>query len=191
MNIKNDTVLFLNDNVTITAANIKLDMDIYFDSFGVLVDISKFYNVKRMVGNKYNKFKLIRIGAITFKRDKNNKIYSVSPVNVIKFIDTDCEVSLPNYYDSTKYVLFCNDYKMNYVHYGIYKHNICLANNDKITRHRYIGRKCESDKPVDITPTISVIKDMLAETFNGLRFNNDKFIYKVFSGESIQKKNGI
>jgi hypothetical protein len=136
MKIAKDTVLFEKGDIKLTADDVKIyiaDCDgIGRCALSVYVDISKFYKVTQVIGNKHRIKKLIHFGDIQIKTDIN----SISSCKSFRFINNDCELRANDInrnaiYDESLTFLFISDCRRN----DYYKKHIAFADLDRIKHY--------------------------------------------------------
>jgi hypothetical protein len=191
--MKKDTILFKNNNITVTADDVKLDIDTSFvleTEISIFVDVSKYYKIQYHKKNKYRNRKLIYAGSLYI--DMYDK---AKEIQLIKFFDEDCRISNLELIDEDGYAsYFSNDC----ARIDIYKKYPTLANTESFIRETYNYDKYTGLQRVKISSIKDNILNIVRRAVEPTIFNNDKFIYKVYYDNSynfayeylISKKHG-
>lgn len=173
--MKKDTILFKNNNITVTADDVKLDIDTSFPfetEISIFIDVSKYYKIQYHKKDKYRNRKLIYAGLIFV--DMYNE---VKDIQLIKFFDEDCKISSLELFDEEGYSsYFYSDCERR----DIYKKYQTLANTDSFIREIYGFGDSYSLQRVKISSIKDNILNIVKRALEPTIFNNDKFIYKVY-----------
>jgi hypothetical protein len=171
----NDTILFKNNNIKITADNIKLFVACNNHSMIkilVFVDISNDYKFVYCLKNKHRRKQLILIGEIIIDIYLDDIKYH----KFINFINEDCDITI-NASTKSKYGYYQYDLFTNNYHGRNYKKYITLTNYDRINYREYNGVTMSVD--IRNKGFYNNIINLLEDVFHYSIFNNNKFCYRI------------
>lgn len=178
-----DTVLFQNNNIKITVADVKLDIytqDIFDIGIAVFVDISKYYKIQY---HKYNckdkkkcrNRKLIFVGIIYIN------VYTdvITKIPLAQFFDENCDIGDHEILDEDTYQsYFQSDCKR----VDIYKNYQPLIDTDSYLFLMYVDNILTT-KRFYISSVYDNIVNFINRTFKLTIFNNSEFIYRVHNSD--------
>ena len=178
-----DTVLFQNDNIKITAADVKLNiytLDIFDLGIAVFVDISKYYRIQHHKYNcndkkKYRNRKLIFVGIIYINAFTNE----ITQIPLAQFFDENCDIGDHEILDEdTCQSYFQSDCKR----IDIYKNYQPLIDTDSSLFLMYVN-DIIVNKRFYISSVYDDIVNFINRTFKLTIFNNREFIYRVHNSD--------
>lgn len=176
--ITKDTIIFENKNITITADDVKLNIDTSFPpqtEISIFVDVSKYYKIQYHHNNRYRNRKLLLIGVIY--NNNNNNI----ELPFFKFFDENCVIKGLELLGEDGYSsFFCS----NCSRCDIYKNYPSLANTNSFLReacsnYDSINSEYKIER-INILLIYNNIVNIVKAAFSPTRFNNKEFVYKVY-----------
>ena len=174
-----DTVLFQNDNIKITAADVKLDIytqDIFNIGISVFVDISKYYKIQYHKHNcndkkKYRNRKLIFVGIIYI----NSYTNEITQIPLAQFFDENCDLGDYEILDEDTYQSY---FQSDCRRIDIYKNYYPLIDADSSLFLMYVN-DIIVNKRFYISSVYDDITNFINRTFKLTIFNNNEFIYRA------------